>query len=248
MQTNNPALKEGRLTRFRAAAGEPVMTVQGTAGKSLVLLALVVFAASFTWQAVAAGNTAVLLPSLLVGGLGGFVVAMIATFRPQTAPWAAPLYAVLEGLVVGAISAIYDARFRGIPMQAVALTFGVFAVMLVLYRTRVIRVTDRLRTGIVAATGGIALAYLLSMVLSLFGVSMSFMRDASPLSIGISLFVVGVAALNLMLDFDMIEQGAAYGAPKAMEWYASFGLLVTLVWLYMELLRLLSKLQSRNRS
>ena len=247
MRTSNPALKEGRLTAFRAAAGEPAMTVRGTAGQPLALLALVVFAASFTWRAVAAGNTGILMPAFLVGGLGGLVVALIAIFKPHTAPWSAPLYAVLEGLLIGGVSALYDQRFRGIPMQAVALTFGVFAAMLVLYRTRVIRATERFRTGVVAATAGIAIAYLISFVLGFFGVSVGFLHDSSPLSIGISLVVVAVAALNLILDFDLIERGAAAGAPRFMEWYASFGLLVTLVWLYLELLRLLAKLQGRSR-
>lgn len=247
MRTTNPALKEERLTGYRALAGEPTMTMRGTAGKTLGLVLLTVFASSFTWQAVAAGNTGILMPALLVGGLGGFVVAMVTVFKPHLSPYTAPLYAVLEGLLLGGISALYNARFQGIPLQAVGLTFGVFIAMLVLYGTRTIQATERFRTGVVAATMGIAIMYLLSWVLSMFGVSMTFLHDSSPLSIGISLLVVGIAALNLILDFDLIERGVAHGAPRFMEWYASFGLLVTLVWLYLELLRLLSKLQGRGR-
>jgi len=248
MRTANPALKESTFTGIRAAAGEVPMTLEGTATKSLVLLLLTVFAASFTWRAVASGNTGILMPALLVGGLGGFIVAMITTFKPRVSPYTAPVYAVLEGLLLGAISALYNARWAGLPMQAVGLTFGVFMALLIVYRLGLVRATEKFRMGVIAATGGIMVMYLLSFVLGFFGVQMSFLHDSSPLSIGISLVIVVVAALNLVLDFDLIERGVAGGAPKFMEWYASFGLLVTLVWLYLEILRLLSKLQGRSRS
>ena len=159
-----------------------------------------------------------------------------------------PIYAVLEGLLLGGISSLYNQRFQGLPLQAVALTFGVFIAFLIVYRMGLIRATERFRLGVVAATGGIAVMYLLSFVLGFFGVRMSFLHDSSPLSIGISLVIVAVAALNLVLDFDFIERGVEQGAPKFMEWYGAFGLLVTLVWLYLEILRLLSKLQGRGRS
>jgi uncharacterized YccA/Bax inhibitor family protein len=247
MRTSNPALKDGTFTGARAAAGEPAMTLQGTATKSLLLVLLTVFAASFTWNAVATGKVEIVGPATLVGGIGGFVVALVTVFRPRLAPWTGPLYAVLEGLLLGGVSALYNARFAGLPLQAVALTFGVFMALLLVYRTGLIRATENFRLGVVAATGGIMLMYLLSWVLGMFGVQMGFLHDSGPLSIGISLVVVVVAALNLVLDFDFIERGVAHGAPKVMEWYAAFGLLVTLVWLYLELLRLLAKLQGRDR-
>jgi len=246
MRSANPALKEGTFTGVRAAVNEPAMTLQGTATKSLVLLLLTIFSASFTWTAVAKGNLGIVGPAALVGGLGGLIVGFITIFKPNVSPYTAPIYAALEGLLLGAISSIYNARFAGLPMQAVALTFGVFLVMLTIYRLGIIKVTDKLRMGIVAATGAIMILYLLTFVLSFFGVQMAFLHDSSPLSIGISLVIVGVAAFNLMLDFDFIARGVDYGAPRYMEWYGAFGLLVTLIWLYMELLRLLSKLQGRR--
>jgi uncharacterized YccA/Bax inhibitor family protein len=248
MRTANPALKEGTFTGIRAAAGEAAMTLQGTATKSMLLLLLTVFAASFTWRAVASGNMTILMPAALIGGLGGFIVAMITIFKPNVSPYTAPIYAVLEGLLLGAISSLYNARWAGLPLQAVGLTFGVFMAMLIVYRLGLVRATEKFRLGVVAATGGIAIMYLLSFVLGFFGVQMNFLRDSSPLSIGISVVIVVVAALNLVLDFDFIERGVSYRAPKYMEWYGAFGLLVTLVWLYLEILRLLSKLQGRGRS
>ena len=246
MRSANPALKERTFSGVRAAANEPAMTLQGVSTKSLVLVLLTVFAASFTWTAVAGGNVGIVGPAALIGGLGGFVVALITIFKPNISPYTAPIYAVLEGLLLGALSSLYNARFAGLPLQAVLLTFGVFMALLLIYRLGIIKATERFRVGVVAATGGIALMYLLSFVLSFFGVQMTFLHDSSPLSIGISLVIVGVAALNLILDFDFIERGVESRAAKYMEWYAAFSLLVTLVWLYLELLRLLSKLQGRR--
>jgi uncharacterized YccA/Bax inhibitor family protein len=248
MRTANPALKDDVFSGARAAAGEPAMSLAGTATKSILLLLLAVFSASFTWNAVSAGNYGIVGPATLIGGIGGLIVAMVTIFKPRLSPYTAPLYAVLEGLLLGGISAMYDARFAGLPLQAVTLTFGVFAALLIVYRTGLIRATENFRLGVVAATGGIMVMYLLSFVLRFFGVQMAFLHDSSPLSIGISLVVVVVAALNLVLDFDFIERGVERGAPKYMEWYAAFGLLVTLVWLYLEMLRLLAKLQGRSRS
>ena len=247
MRTANPALKERTFTGVSAAAGEPAMTLEGTATKSLVLVLLTVFAASFTWNAVASGNVGILGPATLVGGLGGFIVALVTIFKPRLSPYTGPIYAVLEGLLLGGVSAIYNSRFQGLPLQAVLLTFGVFMALLIVYRLGIIRATENFRLGVVAATGGIMIMYLLSFILSFFGVRMAFLHDSSPLSIGISLVIVVVAALNLVLDFDFIERGVESRAPKFMEWYAAFGLLVTLVWLYLEMLRLLSKLQGRGR-
>ena len=247
MRTANPALKERTFTGVRAAAGEPALSLQGTATKSFVLVLLTVFAASFTWNAVASGNVGILMPATMVGGIGGFIVALITVFKPKASPYTGPIYAVLEGLLLGGVSALYNAKFAGLPAQAVALTFGVFIALLIVYRLGIIKATENFRLGVVAATGGIMIMYLLSFVLGFFGITMPYLHDSSPLSIGISLVIVVVAALNLVLDFDFIERGVANRAPKYMEWYAAFGLLVTLVWLYLEMLRLLSKLQSRSR-
>ena len=245
MRTSNPALREEYFRRHATSAGSGVMTMNGTAMKSFLLILLAIFSAAFTWREYLNGNTGILMPAMLVGGLGGFIVAMVTVFKPHLAPITAPLYAVLEGLILGALSANYQARFAGLPMQAVGLTFMVFLAMLVVYRTGIIKVTDKFRFGVAAATGGIALFYLLSIVLSMFGVRIPLVHEAGMIGIGFSLVVVGVAALNLILDFDLIEGGVAAGAPKFMEWYAAFGLLVTLVWLYLEMLRLLSKLNRR---
>lgn len=245
MRTSNPALKDEYFKRDPAAAGESVMTLSGTTTKSFILVLLVTFSAGFTWREFMSGNTGILMPAILVGGIGGFIIAMVTIFKPRVAPVTAPLYAVFEGLLLGALSARYQQQWAGLPMQAVGLTLMVFLAMLTLYRTGIIKVTDKFRFGVVAATGGIMLFYVLSIVLSLFGVSMPLIHDSGMLGIGFSLVVVGVASLNLMLDFDFIERGVAARAPGHMEWYGAFGLLVTLVWLYLEMLRLLSKIQRR---
>ena len=245
MRTSNPALKDEYFQRDMALASEGVMTLQGTAGKTLLLVLLAMFSAAFTWNEYKSGNTGIVTPALLVGGIGGFIVAMVTVFKPRLAPFTSPFYAVLEGLFLGAISARYDVSWPGLPIQAIGLTFMVFLAMLVVYRTGIIKVTEKFRFGVVAATGGIMLFYLLSIVLSLFGVRIPMVHDSGMIGIGFSLIVVGVAALNLALDFDFIERGVAAQAPRHMEWYAAFGLLVTLIWLYLEIRRLMSKLQRR---
>ena len=244
MRTSNPALKDEYFKRNPALASEGVMTLQGTTAKSFLLVLLAVFSAAFTWREYAV-NPGILTPAILVGGIGGFIVALVTIFKPRVAPYTSPFYAVLEGLLLGAISARYAAQYAGLPLQAVGLTFMVFLAMLTLYQTRIIKVTEKFRFGVVAATGGIALFYVLSFVLAMFGVQIPMVHDAGLVGIGFSLIVVGVAALNLVLDFDFIERGVQAQAPKYMEWYGAFGLLVTLVWLYLEMLRLLSKLQRR---
>jgi uncharacterized YccA/Bax inhibitor family protein len=173
------------------------------------------------------------------------VLALVSVFAKRFIAITAPLYAIAEGFVVGGISAIFDLSYPGVVVTAVALTFGVMAVMLFLYRSGIIKVTDKLRMGIVAATGGIMLVYVINMVMGFFGSQIGLINSASPLGIGFSLLVVGIAAFNLLIDFDMIERGAAAGAPRNMEWYGAFGLTVTLVWLYIEILSLLGKLQRR---
>lgn len=245
MRTSNPALKEEYFRRHPASAADGVMTLNGTTTKSFLLILLAIFSAAFTWREYLGGNTAILTPAILVGGIGGLIVAMVTIFKPHLAPITAPLYAVLEGLILGALSASYQTRFAGLPMQAVGLTFMVFIAMLLVYRTGLIQVTDKFRFGVAAATGGIALFYVVSIVLSMFGVGIPMLTGSGVIGIGFSVIVVGVAALNLVLDFDLIEAGVKAGAPRYMEWYAAFGLLVTLVWLYLEILRLLSKLNRR---
>lgn len=245
MRTSNPALKEGVWREAGVATTTESMTVQGAAMKSLVLVLVTTFAAAFTWNAVLSGNRAIFLPAVLVGGIGGFIVAMVTIFKPTFAPVTAPLYAVLEGLMLGAISAMYQAQYAGLPAQAIGLTLLTFLAMLFLYRTRIIRVTERFRFGVTAAMGGIFLFYLASFILGFFGVQMPLIHSSGTFGIIFSLVVVGVAALTLMLDFDMIERGAEQRAPKFMEWYGAFSVLVSVIWLYLELLRLLSKLQRR---
>jgi len=222
------------------------MTVGGTVSAAGVLLLLLLVAGWVGWAQVDPSPLGVrfpgwLLPTMLVG-LG---IAILTIFKPKLARFTAPVYAVVEGLLLGAISHVYDLRFDGIVVQAVGLTLGVFVLLLFLYATKVIRVTDKLRMGIVVATGAVFVVYLVSLVARLFGANFPFIHDTGPIGILFSLAVVVIASLNLVLDFDFIEQGVAQGAPKYMEWYGAFGLMVTLVWLYLELLRLLSKLRSR---
>ncbi|MEN9509740.1 MAG: hypothetical protein RLZZ621_2303 [Gemmatimonadota bacterium] len=247
MRTSNPVFSRfTALARRGVGVSSDVMTVRGTAMKALTLLAVLAFSAAIVWQQIAAGRTDLIMPAMLVGGLGGFVFAMITSFRPQSAPWSAPIYASLEGIALGAISALYNARFAGLPQQAVLLTIGVAAGVLVLYRFRLVQATESFRKMMLGATMGIALFYLGSMLLSLFGVNIGYFTSSSPLAIGINLLIAGVAAFNLVLDFDRIEEGSRAGAPKQFEWFGAFGLMVTLIWLYLELLRLLSRLQGRR--
>lgn len=222
------------------------MTLDGVIVRAATLFPILLVTAWLGWRSVERTELDVrlpwwLLPALLVG-LG---IAVLTVFKPKVSPYTAPAYAAVEGLVVGAISAMYDFRFDGIVLQAVLLTGAVFAIMLGLYTTRVVRVTDRLRKGILAATLAVLAVYLVSIVLGLFGADIPMIHENGPVGILFSLAVVGIASFNLLLDFDLIEQGVAASAPKWMEWYAAFGLLVTLVWLYLELLRLLAKLRSR---
>jgi uncharacterized YccA/Bax inhibitor family protein len=234
-----------------------VMRMGGVVSASALLLLLVVAAGWFGWQAVTVveGTDAVTgervvvdasIPAWVFGAVVvGFLLAIVTIFVPKVARFTAPVYAVAEGVFLGAISHYYELAYEGIVLQAVGLTVGVFATMLFLFATRVIRVTRKFMVGVCAATGAVALVYLASFLVRLVGSDIPFIHDAGPLGIGFSLVVVVIAALNLVLDFDFIEKGVAMHAPRRMEWYAAFGLLVTLVWLYLELLRLLSKLRSR---
>ena len=243
-RTGNPGLNEKTFASLpRLGIGVEGMTLKGTIDKSFLLLIVLMASAFWPWSQMVNGDAQTIYPTMLVGALGGLVLALIISFKANLAPYLAIPYAALEGLFVGAISAIFEQRYHGIAIQAVGLTFGVLAVLLIAYRLGLIRVTAQFRAMVIGATGGIALLYLATWILGFFHVAVPVLYAATPLGIGISLVIVGVAALNLVLDFDLIERGVAGGAPKYMEWYSAFGLLVTLVWLYFELLRLLSKVR-----
>ncbi len=244
-RSGNPGLNDRTFAGLPRpmAAGER-MTLQGSVNKSFLLLAVLLAGALWPWsQYLSTGDASVAGTSILIGALGGFVLGLIISFKATTAPYLAVPYAALEGLAMGGISAVLERRYPGIAIQAVGLTFGVLAVLLVAYSMRLIRVTQQFRAIVIGATGAIALLYLVSFVLGLFHVNVPVLNDATPLGIIVSLVICGVAAMNLVLDFDLIESGVAQGAPRYMEWYSAFGLLVTLVWLYLEILRLLSKVR-----
>jgi len=247
MRTANPTLNEKVFTAFGRTRSEQAMSIQGTVNKTAILLALALLSAGWTWNLfTASGNTAAVAPWLMAGLIGGLVVALVTTFKQAWAPFTAPVYALLEGLVLGGLSAIFEASYPGIAFQAVGLTAATLAALLLAYKSGLIRATPTFKKGIIAATGGIFLLYLASFVLGLFGVRIPGLFDSGLVGILFSGFVVTVAALNLVLDFDLIERGAAQGAPKYMEWYGAFALLVTLIWLYIEILRLLAKLRDRR--
>jgi uncharacterized YccA/Bax inhibitor family protein len=243
----NPVISEKTFEKVYRFEGD-TMTVQGTVQKFGLLMVMVLGAASFTWSLFYKGVD--VMPWMWGSMIGGFVLALVITFKKEWAPYLALGYALLEGLFLGAISAFFDYAFRttypGIIMQAVMLTFGTAGAMYLLYNLGIIRATNTFKKVVITATAGIALFYLISLVLRLFGIQMPYLHDNGIIGIGISLVIVTIAALNLILDFDMMEQGAAHGAPKYFEWYSAFGLLVTIVWLYLEMLRLLSKLASRD--
>jgi len=243
MRTSNPALNDRVFQADYASTN--TMTLGSTVAKTAVLLCIALCTAGFSWEAYK--NESPYAGAMLVGGLiGGLVASVVTIFKPTAAPFSAPVYAACEGLFLGAISQMFETRFNGIVLQAALLTFGTLGALLLAYSTRLIRATENFKLGVCAATGAIGLVYLLSFVLRMFGVQMPFLHDTGVIGIGISLFIVVIAALNLVLDFDFIENGCDRGAPKYMEWYAAFGLMVTLVWLYIEFLRLLAKLNSRN--
>ncbi len=242
MRTTNPALNESTFTQEPVLSGSPTMTIRGAVNKSTLLVAICAVSAAVSWKLTLAG------PGMLLaigGALAGFVVGLILCFKHTWAPMLAPVYAVAEGLFLGGISAVANAGSKGIVLQAVALTFGVLFALLAAYQMRLIRASEKFKLGVMAATGGIAIFYLIAMVLGFFGIHLAFLHEGGTVGILFSLFVVTIAAMNLVLDFDLIENGANAGAPKYMEWYAAFGLLVTLVWLYLEVLRLLQKMNRR---
>jgi len=243
MQSNNIALKNAfgdPVSLRKETTNNNLMTVQGTANKTGVLLLLCMLTAAISWN-----MSDYAVGFMLVGSLGGFVTAMVVIFKPAWAMIGGPVYALLQGLAMGAISANFNAQYPGIAFQAVGISFGVLAVMLVAYTSGLVRATEKFKMGVLVATGGIMLFYLGSFIMSFFGFSNPALASG-PIGIAFSLFVVVIAALNLVLDFAMIEESAQQGAPQYMEWYGAFALMVTLVWLYLEILRLLSKLRSRD--
>jgi len=254
IKTSNPALGDKTFTdlarggQFGDAAATGSMTLSGTVNKTGILLLCCMATAAYTWRLFlqSAGDASAVGGLMIAGLIGGFIVAMVTIFKKEWAPVTSPIYALLEGLVLGGISAVTNARYPGIGIEAVTLTFGTLFVLLLAYSSGLIPVTEKFRMGIVAATGGICAFYLLELVLGFFGVHFATINGNGLIGIGFSVVVVIVAALNLVLDFDFIETGVKAGAPKYMEWYGAFGIMVTLVWLYLEILRLLSKLRSRN--
>ena len=245
-RSGNPALGKKTFQSISRTSGgsivrDDVMTIKGTVDKTSISLLLLLFAGYFTFSE---GS----MIYAVVGGIGGFIVALVTIFKKEWSPITVPLYAILEGLMLGGISYMYGQMYEGIVFNAIMLTVSILICLLLAYRSGIIKATENFKLGVFAATGGIFLVYLVSFIASFFGAGFSFLdpTNSSLFSIGVSLFVVVIASLNLVLDFDFIEEGAERGAPKYMEWYGAFGLLVTLVWLYLEILRLLAKLNSRR--
>ena len=247
-KSGNPTLSEKAFQGSMATNYTETMTIRGTLNKFGFMLLMLMGTAYYSWKEFAGGGNVNVL--MWTGLIGGFVLALVIMFKKEWAPYLAPAYALLEGLFLGSISAMYNYAFAtkapDLIMNAVGLTFGVAIAMYLLYSFKIIKATERFKSIIMTATAGIAIFYLISMVLRMFGVHLAFLHEGSLMGIGFSLVVVAIAALNLILDFDMIEQASAAGAPKSMEWYGAFGLMVTIVWLYLEILRLLSKLSDRK--
>ena len=240
MRSGNPALSSQTFKNMSKTASEK-MTIEGTVNKTALSLLLLMTTASYTWSNPSPGL-------MMFGMFGGFILAIITIFKKNWAPYTVSGYALLKGLGLGGISYYFESMYPGIVSQAVFLTFGILAALLLAYKSKLIKPTENFKLGVTAATGGIAIMYLISWIMSFFGSGIPIMNpgNSSMFSIGFSIFVVIIASLNLVLDFDFIEEGAEIGAPKYMEWYGAFGLLVTLIWLYLEILRLLAKLQSRR--
>lgn len=244
-KTGNPALNKDTFNKVASVDVSRAMTLTGTAYKSLALLILAFASGAYGWYLLASGKGDMAAP-LIIGSLFiGFIMALVTIFKPKVSPFTTPVYAVLEGFMLGAISQAFDAEYPGIAIQAVLLTGGIFLCMLIAYITRAIRATENFKLAVVSATGGIALYYLADLLFSAFHHPLPLVNSNSTAGIIFSIVVVVIAAANLVLDFDFIEQGVEKRAPKYMEWYASFGLFVTIVWLYLEILRLLAKSRSR---
>ena len=245
-RSGNPALNDNTFRNEGRIIGQ-TMTLQGTVNKTGLLLSILVLTAMYTWNLFfQTGNPAAVMPIATGGAIGGLILALVTIFKKTWSPITAPIYAALEGLFLGGISAIFEYQYPGIVIQATGLTLGTLASLLILYKLGIIQPTENFRLMIVSATMGIAVLYFISMIMNMFGsTGIGFIHSNGLFGIGFSLFVVAIAALNLVLDFDFIEQGAEMGAPKYMEWFGAFTLMVTLIWLYLEMLRLLAKLRSR---
>jgi len=241
-KSSNPAMRSMEKVSYEASAIP--MTVQGTVNKTFIMLLLVLLTATITWKMIIAGNMAG-YSLITFGAIAGFITALIAIFKPNTIHVTAPLYALFEGLLIGGVSATYLSFYQGIVIQAVGITIAIFAAMLIMYKLRILKASPAFVKILVIATGGIALYYLVAIVASFFSADFTVFAMPRGLGLGIQLFIVAIAALNLILDFNYIEQGSAQGLPKKMEWYGAFGLMVTLIWLYLEILRLLALLSRR---
>lgn len=244
-KSSNPFLGNKAFGRAQALSRDGVMTLNGVVNKTAILLLTAIVTASITYKMGYAGNS-MTMPLSIGGAISAFIFALVGMFKPETTRWSAPVYAISEGLFLGGISAMFSMAYGGIVLQAVLLTFGVFLIMLFAYRTGIIKPTKKFMMGVFAATGAIGVVYLVNIVASMFGVNLPILHEPSPLGIGISLVIVVVAALNLILDFKFIEDRIAMGAPKHMEWFSAMGLMITLVWLYIELLRLLAMFAGRE--
>lgn len=237
-RSGNPSLNKNTFKSFTASS-ENKMTLDGTVNKTGISLLILMLTATYTWNSPSSGI-------MIVGGIGGFIVAMITIFKRHLSPITVPIYAALEGLMLGGVSMMFEQLYPGIVSQAIFLTFGILASLLIAYKSGFIKPTENFKLGVAAATGGIAIIYMISWVMSFWGGSIPLIHSSSTFGILFSVGVIIIAALNLVLDFDFIEQGSQMGAPKYMEWYGAFGLMVTLIWLYLEILRLLAKLNSRR--
>ena len=240
LRSGNPALQSSTFKNHLSSTSEGAMTLSGTVNKTAISLILVILSAGYSW------SSPVMHGLVIPAALLGFILALVTVFKPTLGHITVPAYAIAQGVFLGVISMVFNAQYPGIVVQAVFLTFGTLGALLLAYMSGLIKATENFKLGIVAATGGIALMYLINMVMSFFGSGISMISSNNTMGILFSGVVVVIAALNLVLDFDFIEEGAEMGAPKYMEWYGAFGLLVTLIWLYLEILRLLSKLYSRR--
>ncbi len=244
MQTHNPAFTNKRIEGMPYTEEES-MTLNGTLVKTFLLFAFLLTSSIFTWYLYFSRGMSAIIPFLAVGGIGGFIVSLITIFRQKSSPITAPIYAILEGLFLGGLSAFFEEMYPGVVIQSVGLTFGVLALMLIIYSTGIIKVTSGFMRGVIAGTAALALFYLVTMVLNLAGVSVPYMHSAGPFGLIISAVAIVLACLNLILDFNFIERLANEGnVPVYMEWYAAFGLMLTLVWLYLEILRLMGRLRN----
>jgi len=241
LRSGNPALNKNTFKNFTDTSISNQMTIDGTVNKTMLSLIVLFISAYYSWNSFSQSF-------IIVGSIGGFITALITIFKKHLAMYTVPIYAVFKGLMLGSLSFIFESSYPGIVNQAIFLTFGIMGALLFAYKTKIINPTENFKLGIFAATGGIAIIYIINFIMSFWGGGISVMspNNSSMFSIGFSFFVVIIASLNLVLDFDFIEEASEARVPKYMEWYAAFGLLITLIWLYIEILRLLAKLQNRR--